>query len=109
METASPAPRPATAPGPDTDRPSASGRVIAHLDLDAFFAAVEENRDPSLRGKPVIVGGKERGVAATANYVARRYGVHSAMPIATAHRLSVRTGSFSRATMSFTGTTPAAS
>ena len=70
-----------------SDRSSASPRVIAHLDLDAFFAAVEENRDPSLRGKPVIVGGKERGVVATANYVARRYGVHSAMPIATARRL----------------------
>jgi DNA polymerase-4 len=68
-------------------RPQAAHRVIAHLDFDAFFAAVEEIRDPSLRGKPVIVGGGERGVVSTANYVARRYGVHSAMPIRTAKRL----------------------
>jgi DNA polymerase-4 len=68
-------------------RPRAAHRVIAHLDFDAFFAAVEENRDPSLRGKPVIVGGGERGVVSTANYVARRYGVHSAMPLRTAKRL----------------------
>ncbi len=68
-------------------RPRAAHRVIAHLDFDAFFAAVEENCNPSLKGKPVIVGGGERGVVATANYVARQYGVHSAMPLRTARRL----------------------
>lgn len=71
----------------DSIGPRAEHRVVAHLDFDAFFAAVEENLDPSLRGKPVIVGGGERGVVATANYVARRYGVHSAMSLRTARRL----------------------
>jgi DNA polymerase IV len=62
--------------------------IIAHLDLDAFFAAVEELEDPTLRTKPLVVGGDPhgRGVVATANYVARRFGIHSAMSCAEALR-----------------------
>jgi len=62
--------------------------ILAHLDLDAFFAAVEELEDPSLRAKPLIVGGdpQGRGVVATANYVARNFGIFSAMSCAEALR-----------------------
>ena len=62
--------------------------IVAHLDLDAFFAAVEELEDPELRTKPLVVGGDPhgRGVVATANYVARRYGIASAMSCAEALR-----------------------
>jgi len=64
-------------------------RCIVHIDIDAFFAAVEELLNPSLQGKPVIVGGlpHERGVASTASYEARKYGVHSGMPLRKAYEL----------------------
>src|SRR5919199_5568438 len=63
-------------------------RIVAHLDLDAFFAAVEELEHPELRSKPLVVGGdpRGRGVVATANYVARKYGIGSAMSCAEALR-----------------------
>ncbi len=66
-------------------------RRILHIDMDAFFAAVEQQRRPELSAKPVVIGGmgdpSRRGVVSTANYEARKFGVHSGMPLRTAYKL----------------------
>ncbi len=74
--------------------PDPCPRRILHLDMDAFFASVEEKRNPALKGKPVVIGGRgdptKRGVVSTANYEARKFGIYSSLPLKIAYKLCPR-------------------
>ncbi len=86
-----------------------SNRIIAHLDMDAFFAAIEERDHRWLKGKPIVVGadpegGKGRGVVSTANYKARAYGIRSALPISRAWKLAEQAKKEGKAATEFLST-----
>src|SRR5258706_9323407 len=84
--------------GPLDERSAEAASSILHVDMDAFFVSVELLERPELRGKPVVVGGRpdQRGVVSAASYEARKFGIHSAMPLRTAGRLCPPTGFFVR-------------